>query len=92
MSRQAYALLLALLVLLCVAESLTLARVMDIYTTQHTDNQTISTLRAQVVELKTNLHETEVALDHAALEGSALSQQVEVLKYELETTKRKNHL
>ncbi len=92
MSRQAYALLLALLLCLCIGVAGLAVRVMDIYTTQHTDNQTISTLRAQVVELKTNLHETEVALDRAALEGSALSQQVEVLKYELETTKRKNHL
>lgn len=92
MSRPAYALLLALLLLLGFSSAITIVRVMDIYRTQQTDNQTIATLRAQVTELKTDLHDTEVALDKAALEGSRLGEQNEVLRYELDGAKRKTHL
>ncbi len=80
MSRPAYAFLLFvafLTLLLCAA---TLHDTQAIYLAQHTDNQTISTLRAQVVDLKRDLTDTEHALDKAALDGSRLSEENEVLK------------
>ncbi len=56
---------------------------------QRTDNQTMAVLRAQNAELKRNLQDTEEALDKAALEGSRLGQEIEVLRYDLErATKR----
>ncbi len=61
----------------------------EIYQEQHTDNQTIAALRAQNAELKRDLQDTEQALDKAALEGSRLGQEIEVLRYDLErATKR----
>lgn len=84
MSRAAYSLLLTLLIVLLMLGFGTAVRVMDIYTTQRTDNQTIAALRAQVTELKTDLHDTEVALDKAALAGSALGEE----NYRLQTRLR----
>lgn len=43
-----------------------------ILTSLNLDNQTIFTLRAEVTQLKTDLHEVEVALDKEAIENLRL--------------------
>lgn len=98
--------LFGLLTLTLVAACGTLAASFQILNQQRLDNQTISalhtavtvlkdtstTLRAQVSDLQTQLHDTEMALDKAALTGLHLGEENETLRARVETAERKARL
>ncbi len=92
MSRQAYALLLTLLLsILCGVFGIAV-RVMDIYHTQQSDNQTISALRADKAKLQQDLLDTSEAMEQAVLKGARVSEENEVLKAQLEVRHKANLL
>jgi predicted nucleic acid-binding Zn-ribbon protein len=86
MSRQVYALLWTILLVASVA----MAASLKIYERQTQESQTIAALRAQVSDLKQDLHDTELALDKTALEGARLGEENEALRARIETAERKH--